>query len=195
VARAARGFRTQADLARLIGLVAVLAVVAGGVGSAGAKVFYAQDEALRAAFPEAETFDKQTFVLTDERVRELEALARAKFDSRIITVHVGKRGQQILGYAMIDIHTVRTQPEAVMVVLSPEGQVESELILAFHEPLDYLPTNRWMKQFEKKTLTPDLALGQGIAAITGATLSAQGVTNSARRALAVYQLMLAPKQR
>ena len=82
-----------------------------------------------------------------------------------------------------------------MIVLSPDGSVESTLILAFHEALDYLPSARWLRQFSNRTLTPDLALNQAIAAISGATLSAYGVTDSARRALAVYQVMIAPKTR
>jgi hypothetical protein len=163
-------------------------------GTASAKVFYAQDEALRAAFPGADTVEKRTFVLTDAQATQIEALARARLESRMVAVHVGKYRGQVLGFALIDIHIVRTQPEAVMVVLSPEGQVESTLILAFHEPLEYVPANRWLKQFEKRGLTPDLAVGQGIAAISGATLSANGVTDSARRALAIYQVMLARKK-
>jgi hypothetical protein len=172
-----------------LGLVCILG------GSATAKVFYAQDEALAVAFPEADAIDRRTFVLTDAQAKQIESLARARLESRVITVHVGKHQGKVLGFALIDVHIVRTQPEAVMVVLSPEGQVESTMILAFHEPLDYLPANRWLKQFEKRTLTPDLSVGQGIAAITGSTLSANGVTDSARRALAIYQVMLDRKTR
>jgi hypothetical protein len=163
--------------------------------SAAARVFYAQDEALRAAFPEAETIEKRTFLLTDEQAAKIEGLSRARLQSRMVTVHIGKQQQKLLGYAMIDIHVVRTNPEAVMVVLTPEGVIQSTLVLAFHEPLEYLPPARWMKQFPDKTLTPDLAVGQKIAAITGATLSTNGVTDSARRALAFYQVMLAPPAR
>ena len=173
----------------------MLGLVLGLAGNGAARVFYSKDEALRAAFPDAETIEKETLFLTDEQAKQVEGLAKVKLESKLITVHIGRRNQKVLGYAMIDIHVVRTQPEAVMIVLSPDGVVESTLILAFHEPLDYLPQARWLRQFSKKALTPDLALNQGIAAITGATLSAYGVTDSARRALAVYQVMIAPKTR
>jgi hypothetical protein len=179
-------------------VLALVALMAAGLvagSGADARVFYARDEALRLAFPDADQIDTQTLILTAEQTRTLEALARARFDSRLVAVHVGRRNAQVLGYATIDIHTVRTQPEAVMVVLSPEGRVESAIIVAFHEPLDYLPSGRWMRQFQKRTLSTDLTVGQGIAAITGATLSANGVTESVRRALALYQLILAPARR
>lgn len=156
-----------------------------------AKVFYAKEEAIRAAFPEADAIDKQTFFLTDDQKRQVETLARARLDSKLVTLYMGKRGQKLLGYAMIDVHTVRTLPEAVMVVLSPEGRVNSTLILAFYEPLEYLPNERWLKQFDQRSLTPDLRVGGGIAGITGATLTTRGVTDAVRRALALYQVLIA----
>jgi hypothetical protein len=175
--------------------VAVVLVALVGAVPAVAKVFYSVDEALRLAFPEAETVDKEVMLLTAEQARQVEALARAKLESKMIGVHIARKGPKTLGYAMIDIHVVRTQPEAVMVVLGPAGSIESTLILAFNEPLDYLPSARWLRQFDRRDLGPDLALNQGIAAISGATLSAYGITDSVRRALAVYQVMLAPTRR
>ncbi len=166
--------RTRRGYARVL---AALMLVVSGVGVAGdaaAKVFYSVDEALRAAFPEAQTIEKETLFLTDEQARQVEGQAKAKLESRMVTVRVAKRNQAVLGYAMIDIHIVRTQPEAILVVLTPDGGVASTLILAFHEPLDYLPPARWLRQFDRKALAPDLALNQGIAAVTGATLSAYG---------------------
>ena len=126
-----------------------------------AKVFYAKDEAIKAAFPEADVIEKQTFFLTDDQKKQIETLARTQLDSKLVTLYIGKRGQKPLGYAMIDVHTVRTLPEAVMVVLSPEGRVASTLILAFYEPLEYLPNERWLKQFDQTKLTPTSGWEEG----------------------------------
>jgi Na+-transporting NADH:ubiquinone oxidoreductase subunit NqrC len=156
-----------------------------------AKVFYAKDEALRAAFPEADAIDKQTFFLTDDQKKQVETLARTRLDSKLVTIYSGKRRQKLVGYAMIDAHTVRTLPEAIMVVLSPEGRVTSTLVLAFYEPLEYLPPERWLRQFEGQTLAPDLRVGGKIDGITGATLTARGVTEAVRKVLALYQVLIA----
>src|SRR5437667_4100079 len=98
----------------------------------------------------------------------------------MIPVHIGKQNQRLLGYAIIDIHIVRTQPEAVLIVLEPDGGVASTTLLAVDESLDYLPPGRWLQQFDRKTLRPDLALGEEFVAITGGTLSISGVTDRAR---------------
>jgi len=160
-----------------------------------AKVFYAKDEALRLAFPEADTIEKRTFFLTDQEAREIEMQARARLESKLITIYLGRRQNRALGYAFIDVHIVRTLPEASMIVLSPEGSVVSTVVLAFHEPLEYLPASRWLKQFEGKTLPRDLAVGREIAGITGATLTAHAITESVRKALAIYRVLLAPRRR
>ena len=179
---------------RLIGVLLLAALAAGLTGDVGAKVFYSMDQALQFAFPDASKIERVTLVLSEPEVHQVESLARARLESRMIPVHVGKRDQKVLGYAMIDVHIVRTQPEAVLIVLEPDGAVVSTTLLAFDESLDYLPSGRWLRQFDRKTLRPDLALGQEIVAITGATLSAAGVTDSVRRALALYLVKLAPKK-
>ena len=175
----------------LAGLTFLLVLHLGAPAGLVAKVFYAKEEALRAAFPEADVIDKQTFFLTDDQQKQVETLARTRLDSKLVTLYIGRRGQKPLGYAMINVHNVRTLPEAVMVVLSPEGRVTSTLILAFYEPLEYLPNERWLKQFDQARLTPDLRVGGRIAGITGATLTARAMTDAVRKVLALYQVLIA----
>lgn len=158
---------------------------------ADARVFYGKQEALQVAFREADTVEKETFFLTDAQVQRVESLARTRLKSKLATFYIGKKRGQIIGYAMINIHTVRTLPEALMVVLSSEGEVVSTLILAFYEPPEYLPSDRWLEQFEGETLTPDLWPGRDIAAITGATLTVNAVTRAVRAILALYQVLIA----
>ena len=159
-------------------------------GAAGAKVFYSQSEALELAFPGAERVESETHVLRDEQVERIESLARGPLESKLVRVYTGIRGGEVMGYALIDIHNVRTLPEAFLVVLSPDGDVKSLRVLAFHEPLDYLPSSRWYGQFEAKTLDQPLRVGGDVHGIVGATLSARATTRGVRRALAVYEVLL-----
>ena len=174
----------------LYALVSVLWLLPGVLHPAEAVVLYAKNEALRLIFPEADRIEPQALFLTSEQVARIEKLARSPLESPLLTVHVGRRGDETLGYAFLDIHTVRTQPEALFVVLTPQGDVDSVLIVAFHEPLEYMPSERWQAQFPGKFLTPDLQVKRAIAPISGATLSAHAMTDAVRRALAVYQVAL-----
>ncbi|MFN3477691.1 MAG: FMN-binding protein [Candidatus Methylomirabilales bacterium] len=173
-------------------VLCVLILCLGALGGgAAAKVFYAKEEALKTAFPDATSVEKKTFILTEALVKRVEALARAKLDSKLVTFYIGKKAQKVIGYAVIDVHIVRTLPEAFMVVLSPEGRVISTLVLAFYEPQEYLPKDQWLKQFEKKSLGDSLIPGRDIAGITGATLTARAIAEGVRRILALYQVLIA----
>ena len=155
-----------------------------------AKVFFSQQEALELTFPDADRIESDTRVLSAEQVAAVEKQARSKLDTRIAKFYVGWKDDAVVGYAFIDVHTVRTLPEAFLVALDPDGSVTSMRVLAFHEPLDYLPTQRWYDQFQQRSLRDPLRLGRDIHGITGATLSARAVTDSVRRVLALYRIVV-----
>jgi hypothetical protein len=171
------------------GIAAALGLLLPGA-PASAKVFYSRNQALQIAFPEAERIEDETFVLTDAQAERIGALAQAPLDSKLVKIYRGFHGDQLLGYAVIDIHNVKTMPEAFMVVLTPEGTVRSVRVLAFHEPLEYLPNDRWYQQFDEKTLASPLRLGGDIHGVVGATLSARATTRGVRRALAYYRVLV-----
>jgi len=170
---------------------AISAVLCLASGAAHAKVFYSRSEALALAFPDADRIDDESILLGDEQAARVEQLAKSRLESRLVRIHRGYRGGELLGYAFIDVHTVRTLPEAFLVVLSPEGSVRTVRVLAFHEPLEYMPSARWYQQFEHKTLAAPLRLGGDVHAIVGATLSSRAATEGVRRALALYQVVVA----
>jgi hypothetical protein len=163
------------------------AVVAVG---AEAKVYNSRSEALALAFPDADRIESEVFVLDAGQVATVERIAQSSLDSKLVKLHRAIKGDVVLGYAFIDMHTVRTLPEAFLVVLTPEGEVRSLRLLAFHEPTEYQPTERWYGQFERKSQQSTLRLGDDIHGIVGATLSARATTLGVRRALAFYEILV-----
>jgi len=159
-------------------------------GEAGAKVFHSRAEALELAFPDADRVEDDTVVLGDEQARRIEELARCSLESRLVRVYRGYRGEKLLGYAFIDVHNVRTLPEAFLVVLNPQGEVRDLRLLAFHEPLDYMPAERWYAQFQQKSLDQPLRVDGDIHGIMGASLSTRATAGGVRRALAFYQIVV-----
>ena len=95
-----------------------------------------------------------------------------------------------IGFAHIDVHNVRTKSEGFMVVIDPGGEVRSLRVLAFYEPLDYLPAPRWYGQFNGKSLEARLRVGRDVHGVVGATLSARAAADGVRRALAFYDVLL-----
>src|SRR5262249_23146759 len=146
----------------------VFAALCLAAGTANAKLFYSRNEALKLAFPDSDRVDNRSILLDDAQATQIEQLAKSKLDSRLVTIYTGYRGNELLGSAFIDVHTVRTVPEALMTVLSPAGEVRMLRLLAFHEPLEYMPPERWYQQFESKSLDAPLRLDGDIHGIVGA---------------------------
>ena len=172
----------------------VATVVCGAATAADAKVFFSRTEALELAFPDADRVESATYVLSDFQATRIQELSKTALDSMLVEIYTGFRGDAVAGYAVIDIHNVRTLPEAFMVVLNPTGEVKSLRVLAFHEPLDYLPADRWYSQFDNKNLSEPLRVGGDVHGVVGATLSARATASGVRRVLALYEVLIESEQ-
>jgi hypothetical protein len=161
------------------------------VPPASATVFYSRDEALHLACPDADRTEARDFFLTGEQRASIEKAARAQLDSDLLTVYVGWAGERLIGYAVFDTHVVRTLPATFLTVLTTTGAVAATYVIAFYEPLEYMPSERWLRQADGKSAVDDLQIGRGVAAITGSTLSSNAVMGGVRRALAIYTVLLA----
>lgn len=158
---------------------------------AGARVYMTLERALETVFPAPQRAERRTLYLDDERARRAEDVSGVRVEARVVSYYVGLSEGRVSGYAYLDTHLVRTLPETVMVVVAPDGALSRIDVLSFDEPEDYLPTSRWLQQFEGHSLQ-DLGAGRGIRTLTGATLSSRAVTQAARRILALHRLFVAP---
>lgn len=153
-----------------------------------AKVYLKRDEALKLAFPEATVIEKANVFLNGEEVNEIETISKVKNKSKLYVFYIGVKDDNILGYAVIDTHVLRTKTETVLYVLNPDGSLNKVEILAFFEPQDYMPSGKWLNLFSGKDLNDTLRVGKDLPNITGATITSNELSNSVRRILAVFQV-------
>ena len=172
------------------GLFALVALALLAVSPASAKVFVSQNQALREAFPDATRIERETKILLGDQFDRVKAITKDDRPAKVVVIHTAYRDDVLLGWGHIDVHNVRTKPEAFLVVLTPDGVVRSVRVLAFHEPLDYLPTDRWYGQFAGKTEEDRLRVGGDIHGVVGATLSTRAAAEGVRRMLAYYEVLL-----
>lgn len=158
------------------------------------KVYYSKKEAMELAFGKDATVEMLSLFPTDKEISRIEKLAKVKMESALFTFYVGKKQGKILGYAAIESHTVRTKPETLLIVLTEDGALRDIRTLAFHEPPEYQPSERWYAQLVNQPIE-ELSFSGKIQAITGATLSTRAALNSARKVLAVYQVAIGEKQK
>ncbi|MFT4541916.1 MAG: hypothetical protein ACI841_000191 [Planctomycetota bacterium] len=167
--------------------IALALLMACPISLAGGKVFMKVDQALKLAFPDCKV-ERGTLVLSKEQQARVKKLGGSESGSRIVHPYVATKDGKLVGTAYFDTHRVRTMRETLMVVVTPDGKVARTEMLAFGEPLDYLPSARWYAQFLSKELNADLQIKRKIKGIAGATLSAKAATACVRRALAIHKV-------
>ena len=158
-----------------------------------AKIYYSKQEAMELAFGTDAEVENLSLFLKDDEVQRIQQLARVKIDSSLFTFYVGKKAGEVLGYAAIETHKVRTKPETLLIVLNAQGELIQVHTLAFHEPPEYEPSARWYAQLFNLPLE-EVSFRREVQGISGATLSSRAALDSVRKVLAVYQISVAGKQ-
>lgn len=145
--------------------------------------------ALADIFPTCD-IDRQTVYLTDAQVATIETAAGQPLESaKIVRPYRASCDGVVRATAYFDVHRVRTLPETLLVVVDSQGTVQHLEVLEFQEPETYLATDRWLKQWLGKKLSPTLQVDRDIQGITGATLTARAIGRATRRVLAIHQTL------
>jgi hypothetical protein len=178
--------RTAGRAAVGVPVVVALAFASVAALPASSTVLVTVEEALAAAFPDAELVRESLF-LDDDQLERAEELAGRRPHSGLVTRYRAIADGQLVGWAYLDTHRVRTLPETLMIVISPDAVVVRVEVVAFREPLEYIPPDGWYEQFDDRVLDDELELKRAIRPVTGATLTARATTDAVRRVLAIHR--------
>ena len=104
-----------------------------------------------------------------------------------------KKEGKIIAYAILISRVVRTKDAAILYMISPDGVIENVEVIAFNEPPEFTPSKQYVSQFKGKTSQDTLRVGKDIPTVTGATMGARNVTDGARLALALFDMLFREK--
>ncbi|MDP1784044.1 MAG: FMN-binding protein [Sulfuricurvum sp.] len=136
----------------------------------------------------AKNVDTQNIILTNAQLQQLIKTSQQPIDSKLYRIYVAKNDAKILGYGVLMSKKVRTKTAISLYLIGIDGKIKSIEIVAFNEPMEYLPTKTWLNVFDQKSSANTLKLNQDIPTTTGATLSARAITDGARAALALLEI-------
>ncbi len=170
---------------RLLAAIAVAMLMPGSSAPLFAQVFKTQEAALAEVFADADTVRRETLFLGEAQQKAIETAAKMPLNTAIISYYVGEKAGKPYRYAFFEDQVVRTKKAVLLVVVNAAGYIENLEVLAFFEPLDYLPIARWFDLFRGKSLAEGILPGRNIDTVSGATLSVRAFSGVARRALAV----------
>jgi len=150
-----------------------------------AKVLISPLDAMKENYSLNATVSKKNILLTKTRFNRVQKNAKVKLSTKIYRIFIAKEGEKVLGYGVLVNKKVRSKNAVVLYFISKNTLLGIEII-AFNEPLEYIPTKTWKSQFSNIATDKMLKISREIPTITGATLSARAITDGSRVAFAIY---------
>ncbi len=146
------------------------------------------DEALRRAFPRAEAFEPRRVLVDDEQAARLEKRVRDRRVSRIFRYWVATRGEETLGYAVVDDVLGKSQPITYMLATDAGRSASAVEVLVYRESHGYeIRREAFRRQFVGKTAGDVLRVDRDVRNIAGATISCHSITDGVHDQLALLQ--------
>ncbi|WP_017877455.1 FMN-binding protein [Janthinobacterium sp. CG3] len=170
-----------------------LAALAAGAASAPAFAtqYLTLEQAQRLVFPEASAFREQNLALSAAQMRDIEKLCALPARSVNWRVFGAYKADAAIGYLILDDVVGKFELISYAVGVNLDASVRQVEILTYRESHGGEIRNpAWRRQFVGKSAPAGLAIGDGVANISGATLSASHVTDGVRRIAAIAQVML-----
>jgi Na+-translocating ferredoxin:NAD+ oxidoreductase RnfG subunit len=147
--------------------------------------------AQKLCFPDSDQFAVAHVKFTPAQVQAIEAATGQKQLLRGQEIWRATKNGKPQGYFIVDYVIGKHLVIDYAVALSPEGVVRQIEILNYRESYGGEIRNPdWRRQFVGKTSRSRFALNDGIANISGATLSSRHVIEGVRRILATYEVCL-----
>ncbi len=159
-----------------------------------AKLLVSPFDALHAIYGKDVKIEKKNVLLTIKKAETVYQQAQMKKGKKIFRTFKVTKDGKVIAYAILISRVVRTKDAAVLYMISLEGVIENVEVIAFNEPPEFTPSKQYLSQFKGKTEKDTLHVGKDIPTVTGATMGARNVTDGARLALAVFDMLFKAKQ-
>ena len=163
------------------------------LGSLNAKLLMSPFDALHAVYGQEAKIEKKNILLTKDKAKVVYKQAQMKKGGKIFRTFKVKKEGKIIAYAILISRVVRTKDAAILYMISPDGVIENVEVIAFNEPPEFTPSKQYVSQFKGKTSQDTLRVGKDIPTVTGATMGARNVTDGARLALALFDMLFREK--
>lgn len=104
-----------------------------------------------------------------------------------VTVWVGRKGGDTMGYAVIIEEIGLRHPITFGIGLKPDGRLVDCVVMVFRESRgSEIRDARFRRQLVGKTPSDPIRLNRDVINITGATYSARAATDAIRKAMAIW---------
>jgi len=158
--------------------------------SSAAKSNASIEKVVKSSFSGVTSVEPKQLILTKAQHAKIQKRAKTAVRTKIYRYYEFKSGSKLVGYGVLISRKIRTKNATILYAFDLSGKLRFSEIMGFGEPPEFIPNKQWMSQFKNKNASAQLTMGKDIPTISGSTLSARCVSDSARIARAIYELVL-----
>ncbi|MFA5232936.1 MAG: FMN-binding protein [Sulfurimonas sp.] len=158
-----------------------------------AKMLISPINAMNQSYGAKSKISEENILLTNIQAKKIQEESNVKLDSNIFKVFKAQLSGKTVGYGVLINRKIRSKNGVVLYLISSDSVLKSIEVIAFNEPMEYVPSKKWMSQFENVNSNTPLNLSKDIPTITGATLSAKSFVDGSKIAFALYNEVLKGK--
>jgi len=151
------------------------------------------EEVIKTSFKNVSDVKTKSLILSATQFKKVRSRARAAIKTKVYRYYDILSGAKSIGKAVLIIRKVRAKKATVLYAFDKKGTLRFSEILAFGEPPEFIPSKIWMSQLQEQKPSAKLTVGKDIPTISGSTMSASSITEGARVARAIYEIVLKNK--
>jgi hypothetical protein len=163
------------------------------LASAQEGIFLKEEEAPKAVFPDATSFLRKVIPSNDElkdkiKQRMGKTLTSLWEDSYV--TFVAKKGETILGYAVIVEEIGKHRPITFIVGVGSDHKIKDAALMVYREAYGgEVRDRRFLQQYKGKQLKDPLLPYRDIQNVSGATMSVEAIGRGSKKALALVEIV------
>jgi len=161
--------------------------------SSFAKTNVSVKKVIETSFDNVSAIDSKSLILSPAQFKKVRSRAKAAIKTKVYRYYDIVSAGKSIGKAVLITRKVRSKKATVLYAFDKKGTLHFSEIMAFGEPPEFIPSSIWMSQLQKQSPKAKLTVGKDIPTISGATLSARSITEGARVARAIYEIVLKSK--
>jgi len=158
-----------------------------------AKAKVSVKKVIESSFTSVTKVEPKALILTATQFKQVRSRAKTAMDTKVYRYYNIFSKNKKVGIAVLITRKVRSKKATVLYAFDSKGTLRFSEIMAFGEPPEFVPSKIWMSQLQNQKPTAKLTIGKDIPTISGATLSARTISEGARVARAIYEIVLKKK--
>jgi hypothetical protein len=163
------------------------------LASAQEGIFLKEEEAPKAVFPDATSFLRKVIAssaeLKDNIKQRMGKTLTSLWEDSYVTF-VAKKGETILGYAVIVEEIGKHRPITFIVGVGSDHKIKDAALMIYREAYGgEVRDRRFLQQYKGKQLKDPLLPYRDIQNVSGATMSVEAIGRGSKKALALVEIV------